>query len=264
MVVLETMDWKCCVVCGGGGDLKCPAASFQGNGQEIYASFLEAVKEFKDLQCLPAEVKFSDDEDTETFMTNKAKWHKACHLKFAYSKLQRMKNQRSKKRELNNEEGQRISKRLKTGATSVQNCIFCPEVGGKLHNCSTMNLDHELRRMAEELQDTSLLAKIGGGDLIAIEAKYHLKCLSAYRNKYRSSQRAKKDSTVDRFSSIVKAKSFVELISHIEDGIENSQFIFKLSELHTLYVNRLKSLQCGQQINKTRLKQHLLTHFSQR
>ncbi len=43
MVVLETMDWKCCVVCGGGGDLKCPAASFQGNGQEIYASFLEAV-----------------------------------------------------------------------------------------------------------------------------------------------------------------------------------------------------------------------------
>ncbi len=188
VVVLETMDWKCCVVCGGGGDLKCPAASFR----------------------------------------------------------------------------QRILKRQKTGATSVKNCIFCPEVGGKLHNCSTMNLDHELRRMAEELQDTSLLAKIGGGDLIAIEAKYHLKCLSAYRNKYRSSQRAKKDCTVDRFSSIVKAKSFVELISHIEEGIENGQFIFKLSELHTLYVNRLKSLQCGQQINKTRLKQHLLTHFSQR
>ncbi len=66
-VVTETMDWKCCVVCGGEGDLKCPAACFQGNGQEIYASFLEA-EEFKDLQCLPAEVKFSD---AETFMTNK-------------------------------------------------------------------------------------------------------------------------------------------------------------------------------------------------
>ena len=34
----------------------------------------------------------------------------ACHLKFAFSKLQRVKNQRSKKRELNDEEGQKISK----------------------------------------------------------------------------------------------------------------------------------------------------------
>ncbi len=64
-----------------------------------------------------------------------------------------MKNQRSKKRELNNEEEQRISKRQKTGATSVKNSIFCPEVGGKLHNCSTMNLDHELRRMAPALSE---------------------------------------------------------------------------------------------------------------
>ncbi len=111
-----------------------------------------------------------------------------------FQTLQRMKNQRSKKRELNKEEGQRIS---------------------KLHPL-------EIPKLTE------------------------------------------KDCTVDRFSSIVKAKSFVELISHIEEGIENGQFIFKLSELHTLYVNRLKSLQCGQQINKTRLKQHLLTHFSQR
>ncbi len=77
----------------------------------------------------------------------------------------------------------------------------------------------------------SLLAKIGGSDLIGIEAKYHFKCLSAYRNIYRSSQRAKKDCTVDRFSSNLKSKIFV---------------------------------QCGQHIYKPRLKQHLFTHYSQR
>ncbi len=39
-----------------------------------------------------------------------------------------------------------------------------------------MALDHELRKMAEELQDTTLLTKIAGGDLVAIDAKYHNNC----------------------------------------------------------------------------------------
>ncbi len=55
--------------------------------------------------------------------------------------------------------------------------FFCLEVGGKLHSCSTMQLDHSLRKMATEIQDSVLLARIAGGDLIAIEAKYHFNCL---------------------------------------------------------------------------------------
>ncbi len=40
--------------------------------------------------------------------------------------------------------------------------------------------------MARDLQDASLLAKIEGGDLIALEAKYHLSCLVKLRNRHRS------------------------------------------------------------------------------
>ena len=43
--------------------------------------------------------------------------------------------------------------------------------------------------MATELQDTQLLAQIGMEDLIAKEAKYHLKCLVKLRNRYRSYKR---------------------------------------------------------------------------
>ena len=50
-----------------------------------------------------------------------------------------------------------------------ESCIFCSQVYGKLRKCSTMGLDHGLIRMAVYLQDTSLLAIISGGDLIAIE-----------------------------------------------------------------------------------------------
>ena len=38
-------------------------------------------------------------------------------------------------------------------------------MSGTLHNCATMTLDHAIRKMATELQDTSLLARISGGDL---------------------------------------------------------------------------------------------------
>ncbi len=40
--------------------------------------------------------------------------------------------------------------------------------------------------MALELQETDVMAKMEGGDLIALEAKYHLQCLTELRNRYRS------------------------------------------------------------------------------
>lgn len=57
-------------------------------------------------------------------------------------------------------------------------CIFCCKEDGHLHEFRTLDADANIRRMATDLQDTALLAKISGGDLIAIEAKYHLTCLT--------------------------------------------------------------------------------------
>lgn len=71
-------------------------------------------------------------------------------------------------------------------------------MGGTLNNCATMKLDHDLRRMATELQDSSLIARISEGDLIAIEAKYHVNCLASFRNKYRSMKRAKSELTISQ------------------------------------------------------------------
>ncbi len=47
------MDWQLCVVCGGGGNLKCPAESNQKNGLEVYRNFLHSVEEFEAVQSLP-------------------------------------------------------------------------------------------------------------------------------------------------------------------------------------------------------------------
>ena len=59
------MDWTLCVICGEGGDLKCPADSNHKNGLEIYRIFL-AVKEFENI--VPMDVNFGG-EDMKNYLT---------------------------------------------------------------------------------------------------------------------------------------------------------------------------------------------------
>ena len=42
--------------------------------------------------------------------------------------------------------------------------FFCFKSSGKLHHCATMGLDRDIRKMATDLEDTRLLARISGGD----------------------------------------------------------------------------------------------------
>lgn len=135
-----------------------------------------------------------DIEETtaEVLMENQGKWHKSCYLKFNSTKLLRA----QRKRSLEPPVEQRRSKRHSSSTQILgPSCIFCDDVSGELHQCSTMTLDQELRRMAAEMQDTSLISRISGGDLIAIEARYHRNCLAVYKNRYRSINRASCSST---------------------------------------------------------------------
>ena len=90
------MDWSFYVICGSEGNLKCPANCNQDNGLEVYDRFLETVIEFLYFESLSVSVKFNDEYDVEMFFKNQAKWHKACHIKLAPSKLLRL-----QKRKLN-------------------------------------------------------------------------------------------------------------------------------------------------------------------
>ena len=66
--------------------------------------------------------------------------------------------------------------------------MFC-EKGkqeGELHQIFTLDADSNVRTMVTELNDAQLLARIVGGDLIAMEVKYHLKCMVNLRNRFRS------------------------------------------------------------------------------
>ena len=90
------IDWTKCIICGDGGELKCPAKSLQGNAHEVYQTFLNLVTEFSSLRELPTSVEFNIQElEAKDLLENVAKWHMTCHLKFllvtARSKLDRAK-----------------------------------------------------------------------------------------------------------------------------------------------------------------------------
>ena len=59
---------------------------------------------------------------------------------------------------------------------------------------STYDTDVKVRRCATVLEDTALLAKLASGDMIALEAKYHLKCLSTLYNRARATDSTSSDS----------------------------------------------------------------------
>ena len=188
------ISWSRCIICQTTTteDLRCPlrACGPCYDPVSVYASFLQNVLEFSSLGALPVNVPFALDIDTDVLIKNEASWHKSCYLKFNLSKLQKAKERVSRKRE--KEEGQpeeeekapALKNRRQSLTYNKVDCILYGK-GGQLHEVATFSTDQNIRRMITEINDATLMPKISGDDLIAAEAKYHLKCLTDLRNRYR-------------------------------------------------------------------------------
>ena len=72
----------------------------------------------------------------------------------------------------------------------IPNCFFCGEADceEKLHKCETFAVNQKVRNIAHELGDTTIMAKLSEGDMIATEAMYHVKCWVNYCNRCRHKQ----------------------------------------------------------------------------
>lgn len=114
-----------------------------------------------------------------------------------------------------------------------------------------MDADTNVRNMATDLQDTALLAKIGGGDLHALEAKYHMACLTKLRNSHQSLKREEQEiASCNIEEKKIEARALTELLSYVETSVEEGMLCFKLSELRFLYQSRLNNFGISKEINK--------------
>ncbi len=145
---------------------------------------------------------------------------------------------------------------------ATSNCLLCEESEGKLHQFSTLRADTNVWTIARDLQDASLLAKLEGGDLIALEAKYHLNCLVQIRNRHRSFLRESQNSIGESSEEKkMEARAFAELVTYIESAIEEHNYFFKFSELQSLNEKHLQDFGILKEINKVCFKKQILSHF---
>ena len=127
---------------------------------------------------------------------------------------------------------------------------------------STFELDKKVRESAMKLKRGDLLAKLSSGDMIAIEAKYHARCLVSLYNDVRKPE-IKSNSEEEKSMSSLHGIAFASLVSYLEDHRESGETspVFKLADLGSLYSEKLQGLgipKSSLNINTTRLKERLL------
>ena len=185
-VVHRVTDWNKCVLCQDITDesLHCPLTSKRGNAGAGYITLADNLQAFKQIDYLPSNIVARPQEDDlcKTFKINEAKWHDGCPFKFNKTKLER-----SEKRKTPLADNTGAPKTHQCSAQNSDKTDLCFCMGPAtstdlLHHASTFDLDAQVRKCALQLQDENLLAKLRTGDLIALEAKYHGRCLVSLYN----------------------------------------------------------------------------------
>ncbi len=132
-----------------------------------------------------------------------------------------------------------------------------------LREASTFRLDARVRKCALDLQDERLLAKLSAGDMIALDAKYHPRCMVSLYNKATAVQNEDSEDINRAAHGIVLA----ELLAYIDEARmdESVAPVFKLADLVRLYSTRLEQLGVEQHSHSrphsTRLKERILSQF---
>ena len=179
------IDWKLCDICQKktSEDLRCPIH----NISDVYSAFYNA-EEFRKLECLPIKINFGNQGTVQNCVDNNAAWHKQCHQKFNNSKLKRMQLKNASE-SVDDDDTICCATRAKHSKPSSESqdlCLFCDDDSKSehLHDFTMFNSDVSVNVMATQMSDTNLLGKLAGGDLVALEVKYHFTCLTKYRNQY--------------------------------------------------------------------------------
>ena len=66
---------------------------------------------------------------------------------------------------------------------------------------------------------------------------------------------------LDADEKLNESRAFMELTTYIERAVVSGTLLFQLSEIHSMYADRLVDLGINKQVNKTRLKIRVLEKF---
>ena len=136
-----------------------------------------------------------------------------------------------------------LSRSIKTDSDDEPACFFCHDTTGNLAKVETMSLDSRVRRIAEELRGTKLLATLSGGDVVAIDAQNHLRCLAAFYGRGRSRKRRSNEAP---HHINAETLAFTEVVSCIKKygQIGEDLNVFQLSDIKNYIATSCKKMTC--------------------
>ena len=180
-------DWELCVICQESNKegLQCPTDSRRADIGAGYRTLADNLKQFADLGCMPKDISLSQLDEGDgiaaVFFKHRARCQKSCYAHFNWTKLKRAQKRKSEVQDaygpLASGKFTRLNALACTNDTSPS-CFLWESDKQPLHRVSTLSLDARVRECANVLIDEKLLAKLGGEDLIVLEASYHASCLS--------------------------------------------------------------------------------------
>ncbi len=136
-------------------------------------------------------------------------------------------------------------------------CFICDEFGearwGGCHRASTFGVDRKVRIAAKDIGDDSLLCKLAAGDMVAIDAQYHLECLSRL---YHKAEVARNEVEQGReFDELLaKDKAMTELINCIE-SFRGEGEVLAMTDICKWFSGMLKSRNLADTTHTTRLRE---------
>ena len=161
-------------------------------------------------------------------------------------------------------------KRTRQGSTNYDKemCIFCQAIRKDkktdetlpLQNATLPHVGRAWLAMATVMHDNTMTTRLGTGDIVAADTKYHRPCLPEFYSKLRSWRRAQinPENVEEEMKS---ARVFLELIEDMKEQMEGGKCIFPLSRL--VRDTNLRRLEFGltSLVHATRLKEKILEEF---
>ena len=195
-------NWELCAICqeDAAETLVCPANSKRPNTGSGYKTLAGNMMQFGELGLLPRTLQLDRLDEGEgigaALVAHKAVYHKLCMLRFNTTKLQRA--QKRPAGGSSSGEGNPVpgkctdrSRSAESSTSSQPSCFFCRLSGvDTLHEATTFKIDQRVRQCATQIGDHELLARLSMGDMRALDAKYHSKCLMSLYNRAKASVNA--------------------------------------------------------------------------
>ncbi|KAJ3595936.1 hypothetical protein NHX12_002345 [Muraenolepis orangiensis] len=266
-------NWKLCLVCQEETteSLVCPVLSKRRDPGSGYTTMAANLVKFDELGKLPRTVQLQRLDEGQgveaTMVAHQAKWHKTCMLQYNNTMLRRAEKRliasSSAFGSTDNVPGKRARTHSSEATTSGTSCFFCGKSGTEtLHEVATFQVDTRVRKCAAQVGDNELMARLSMGDMVALEAKYHSKCLLALY--YRAKTTVEAEQKTDH-EGVMSRIVLAELVLYIEETHleEGTAPVFRLADLAKLYTTRMEQLGVAlcKKVNSTRLKERLLAQL---